>query len=759
MSWQVDWEVIEGARGRRPGDASNRVWQGETVRFNLYLDDGDPHEIMMLAEEPRNWEIGPSLSITDSTTVTVEHARSRPLTIVYRFQYSGEKRLHFLGQSPERPMAAMSRTRGPRSGRSAGPLFPRVDLHMHFEVVAEPSRGESVATTTGADGDSARRRESEIEEGRRTARRARETEDSAVRADRAERESRMRARRDRRGISRPGILPITIHGEDEMRSWEEGRFLEYARDLRSAIAVTPALDLNGHDWRSSDGNTYTGYWTSRFADGDVQFYFRTAHMHGPGLGRGGRAIDDEEAARVRRETEQTYAPDTWIVGRFSLFGSHKALFRAGEFAREVDWARLSAIFEVTGDVMDAFDIVIFIASGGIGSMLAGIRRAARALLNAGRRLTAGTARRVAADAGRYTALHADDAARQLMTHADDAVATERGLTRGARGLGDDVPATRAGADTARSPDTAVPTTHAGVPEDAAASVHSPVSSGEVADSAAAAPEARGTADTAGTGSPASRGTGTAIVPYATAGTGTHLAEIAATGLTSTQISSLQRLLGLRFGAMPSSSYMDAWRAARAEFRAQEAELMALAGTMSTRDLAGRYRSLFNNVRQSFFRRLAADPIAVRHFATAGIVLRPDGSSPRILMDTLQGRRWVTLDVDHIEELGRNPLNSLNPHNLMFAFERQNRTLHNLIISMDPFQPAARLTAGRGVSRAGRSRYGPAAGEAFTTDGRRVRGGPLLPDPDAPPSALPDGARQSIDQAFQAFDREGTPWSH
>jgi len=91
---------------------------------------------------------------------------------------------------------------------------------------------------------------------------------------------------------------------------------------------------------------------------------------------------------------------------------------------------------------------------------------------------------------------------------------------------------------------------------------------------------------------------------------------------------------------------------------------------------------------------------MRHLSDAALCLEQMAARPH-LMNTLYRTTLVTIDVDHIAELSTHPLNAFNPRNLMFSLERQNRTYHNLLTSMDPFQPTRAYPPG--ISRAGRLR--------------------------------------------------------
>lgn len=441
MGWRIDWEVIDGPREGRPGDPSQRIWQGETVRFTIRVDDDDPHRLMTLAEEARNWANGPLLSITDSTTVAVRPRSGDPLVIEYRFRYPGHKRLHFSGRAVDRVpehrraihapevtedgLPRLNSTMLSTYALERGPLFPALNVLLEFDVIPEPSSGEAAASTAGAGSPTARRRERAVREGRREAAADRATAERADEADQAVRRERLRS-----GVGRDGILPRGVSPDSVQDSWEEGEFLEYARNLRAAIAVTPALDLNGRAY-AHDGNPCRGYWTWRWVGDEVQFYFHATQVQR--LDLVGRPLlpansDLQNAIRVR--TARSYHRDTWVVGRSSLLGSHKVLFRAGELASQMTGAVIDGfleLFEIYDEIMTAFDIAVFVASGGLGSILVMLRRAARALLRAGRAGTRRLMRRAATAVTRGTGV----VARGLATHEDDALAIERRLERGA----------------------------------------------------------------------------------------------------------------------------------------------------------------------------------------------------------------------------------------------------------------------------------------------------------------------------------------
>lgn len=121
-------------------------------------------------------------------------------------------------------------------------------------------------------------------------------------------------------------------------------------------------------------------------------------------------------------------------------------------------------------------------------------------------------------------------------------------------------------------------------------------------------------------------------------------------------------------------------------------------------------------------------------------------APVARLYTPQGTRDVRLNIDHIEELGAQAMPAFSPNNYQLVFERENTAMLNQIHSQDPFQPDARLTSGRGTSRAGKLRGDPNyKGRAPKAGLISDRGGGALSD------AAAVDANAAIDEALRRMD--------
>lgn len=459
MGWRLDWEVIAGARGRHPGNPDGRVMQGETVLFTL-VHTGRPSYLADFERDPTHWSPRPMLTIIGSSVHEEPCRDSNALQIDYQFRWEGRKTLRFTG-AIDRTAAHMAeydhdeRVRAeretPLSGEEAATMsrnppatsrnFERtldehwtpIEIEIPFEVIPEATAGEAAATVINRPR-RARARAASIAEDRGAIAEERESREAAEARDTAARVERLDARRLERGDLRRGRLPMDLRTDEELGALEEEspEYTEYVLDLRAAMRSTDPLDLRGNAARDHSGNLYTGRWTWQFSDGRVAFYFEALQRAPDALGNGARVAYEEEAADVRRLTEVTYGESDWIVARFEGGGGRRALFPAGEFARHVAVTRAFSVFEAVSDVMDAFDVVIFVASGGVGAVLAGVRRAARWLVS--------RATRVA----RSTAIHMGAAARRLLPDPGDVARAAvpegrvgRELTERATGSADD----------------------------------------------------------------------------------------------------------------------------------------------------------------------------------------------------------------------------------------------------------------------------------------------------------------------------------
>lgn len=470
MAWSVDWEVVDGARGTVFGDEENTVYQHETMRFTVRLRGTDQNARDFVADES-NWTQPPQMFVTgidglgrDVRTNTVEHARGSLLTFEYQFEYAGRKRIEFRGEIDMRraqgerhggvgarstTMAARESADTERYDTDVYTTYPPLALMIPFMVEERSTEGEAHATRAG-EGPTSRARERVIEEERDTATAERESAEAEERVDRRRRNRRARAARDEH--YRPGLLGMPspwfrLMTDEEVGRFDDATMGEYARDLQAAIRVTRPISMNGREY--FDGrHSYTGHWTWAFDDGDIMFYFAAAQIRDVG---GLRTTDSAEAAHVRAHSgrDKRFGRDEWIVAILPG-GTQKLLTTAETFARDTDWSRLTAVIEFADYIMTAFDVIAL--ASGVGSIIAGIERAARWLITHAARL----ARRAVVSAGR----HADDLARgaaRAMAHgSDDALRASDDV---ARGLGAEARGTSSGAargldDAARTGDDA-----------------------------------------------------------------------------------------------------------------------------------------------------------------------------------------------------------------------------------------------------------------------------------------------------------------
>jgi len=126
---------------------------------------------------------------------------------------------------------------------------------------------------------------------------------------------------------------------------------------------------------------------------------------------GQRCRRTEEADAVRMESHLIYAADQWIVAHFDGLTREKALFRAGEFGQSVTLTRLTEVFDAVSTAADVFDVAVFVMTGGVGAVIAGIHHAAGWLARRASRLARSAATEAAELGGRSALGSAARAAR------------------------------------------------------------------------------------------------------------------------------------------------------------------------------------------------------------------------------------------------------------------------------------------------------------------------------------------------------------
>ena len=673
MSWIIEARVLgrtervlDGAFG---GGIMPVIARGQRVRFTLQPDPSvrDSHLMLRDASAAANWQTLPVLVITGTRSVSVSAGRSNPLQIEYEFAYPGDKTLSISGTpnavsaptrsgvaEPQALFAAPEAEGRLRVGDFTEETDPRRD-RITRPVVSEPPGGL----------------------GRET-----RAELAALGRDIESRWAAM----DRELRAEPGLGNLY------------GVFVGLARSLaQMAEGIDALVVLLGSGASAALDHFAAGM--RLLLSGDFRALYRDMQEFGV------MVVELDRAHVIERSIAEAVAAPFQSVARH--------VQRGYELSTE-DQVEASAEFtQATVEIIDLID------------MVNGLVHAARALPDAASRLPTladGARRRLAA----FRAAAGSDALAEALERAPRSADTlrvtmpdeARGLGEGARGVDDTAPRVDESAPADSPPRAAEAPSADTPPADASPDADAtPIEGTEGRGTGDRGIGDRGTGD-GGTGETGGSPGSSAIVPLSEGRAPPRLTEMAATGLSARQVEVLRQLIGRRLDDLPASIFGEAWRAARAQYRAEEAALIA-AVAAGTSGITPRARRLFGYVRSSFFSRLAADATAMRYFEAAGVLLLPDGSSARILMDTSRGRRWVTLDVDHIAELSTHPLDALSPGNLMFSFERQNRELHNFLLSMDPFNPDARLRAGRGRSRAS-----------------RLRGRPLLPAPGAPPVENP-----------------------
>lgn len=690
MPWEVHWEVIGGPFGARRDASLHEIWAGERLRFTLRNSNGTPQA----AAQAESWARLPWLVVRTNGGQVRESSSSPadPLRIEQVFDDVGVSRVSFRGT----PANQMVRDRdGPppwTTARStARPLrallFEAIGTELTLRVMSTPSNPRGAEALTTRAPISPRREEARRVDARERQAVAREEANEQAAMERGIDEQIAALGLDEPSRTRsPGVFRFRMKTEQQINAMGTIEEVEdYLTEFRHAFLATLRTNpLRFTQRRTLEENRWqhyriTSHWVAERSGRDIEVYqrlvfTRTSQQIPPGYLPPNWEDHQQD---VRRRTSIRYQPDEWLVadvpGR-----DEPALLTAGDLLLAHDLQTLWTTLEIV-------EWLGLLFSGGLAAPAVAARRAAfrgirlateRIVRTGGRQAlrrlaTRGARRRLARQATRESA---PTARRQPMEHA-----VEGAGSRGTEGV------------------------------------------------RPSSPEVRGT-------SPDSRGvspsTSTAIVRHATdVSDAVRWSEIHATGLTHTQVTTLRRLINRPLSSSDLRSLGHHWHNAMAAHRRSIGRLqrMVTQGESHAR-VQRRARSIFGRIRRDFWRAVEADGRWRPVFEQAGISFPGSGRSPTISMNTLQGRRSITIDIGHEQELSRNVLRGFTQHNMTLQFQEENRQLLNQLMAADPFLDDARTTAGRAVTRAGRLR---GMHEAVDSSGHRVRvGAPggLLPPP-------------------------------
>lgn len=185
----------------------------------------------------------------------------------------------------------------------------------------------------------------------------------------------------------------------------------------------------------------------------------------------------------------------------------------------------------------------------------------------------------------------------------------------------------------------------------------------------------------------------------------HTAKVV--GLEPDQVRAIASVLGKDFDTTPMRDFFAIWQRVRAQHRdAIGGVEQMFAQRVPLQEIAERARVVFGDIRDDFWRAVRngtdATSIGARSkLAEAGIQFLGDATAPFVTMKTSQGWANVQVQVDHIAELGTQPMRAFSPRNFRLSLRDENTILLNQIHMQDPFQADVRRTVGRGTSRAGK----------------------------------------------------------
>jgi len=181
----------------------------------------------------------------------------------------------------------------------------------------------------------------------------------------------------------------------------------------------------------------------------------------------------------------------------------------------------------------------------------------------------------------------------------------------------------------------------------------------------------------------------------------------AVGLEPDQVVALAGLLGKDFDSQAMREFTTIWNQARRNHLAGIEDVQRMfANRAAMTDIAERARAVFGDIRDDFWLLVRnGQSIECRtirdRMAQGGMVFLGDATAPVVTMRTSQGWSNVQVQVDHVVELGQQPMKAFSPNNFRLALRDENVILLNQMHMQDPFLNDVRLRAGRGTSRAGR----------------------------------------------------------
>ncbi len=216
------------------------------------------------------------------------------------------------------------------------------------------------------------------------------------------------------------------------------------------------------------------------------------------------------------------------------------------------------------------------------------------------------------------------------------------------------------------------------------------------------------------------------------------------GLEPDQVAALAGLLGKDFDGAAMREFTTIWNQARRNHLAGIEDVQRMfANRAATRDITERAREVFDGIRDDFWQLVrngqSLECRAVRdRMAQAGMTFLGDATAPIVTMRTSQGWSNVQVHVDHIAELGQQPMKAFSPNNFRLALRDENVILLNQMHAQDAFLQDARLRAGNGASRAAKMLGDP------NYRGKSPKRG-LLADPNAPQNFQAD-----IDAALEGM---------
>lgn len=717
MGWHIEWTVVRGHSGARPDRSPTEIFQGDRVRFVLQLRE-DYQYALEMAQTERGWQQRPSLQVRgyQDTQVTTQAIENNPLVIEYTFNYEGTKHLHFSGSAREFFDPTQRVPRRDRNGelvREA--MFPDLEISRDIQVRPSTSRGEATASTAGRQSAAAHRQQRDMEHRREIADRLDQVQQQQRQQALEKLDEQAQQRRDtalpqrsRRLSSRGVLLGINLLEAHEMSTRRIEEVQLYLARLQSAINVTPALLLYNHPWEDVPNQGYvprTRFRQQRIAwQVDDNYRIKKVRQYRYKFGAStSRGIDQRPPLQtnITIETIRLQSSD-WLVVKFSRNGAKSLI----PVQAAIESIRTEQLIELASAMVTLISIAMAAATSpqslafeilantllpdevntaiGVASISVSVVRGLARILS-----------RVIQHTGTLSAANAELLHRLARTRRQAAHAPHLEHAGNPRGTG--------GAhitDSQRGLPEPTRTSRTEIPERASAPTR-PTS------------------------------TSTAIVrridDISQAPFRPH--EMRDTGLSHSQVAVLSRLINHPIAEGELTSLGNLWHQAMLDEIRGISTIQNLINNGTPMSVVRRRaRGVFGRIRNNFWRRVYADGTWNQTFAASGIRLRSRGRSPFIILNTPNGTRRVTIDMGHEEEFSHYVLQGFNRRNLSLQFQDENRILLNQLMSQDPFQPDARMLHGRGVSRAGRLRYGIPRNMAGTTDSRSEFG-ILTPPPD------------------------------